>query len=322
MNEQKDHDNEFTIAFYNLENLFDTIDDPNTFDDDFTPEGKKKWTPKRYKKKIKRLSKAITTIGNDYQKHPPVILGIAEVETYQVVVDLINSNNLAAYNYGIVHYDSPDERGIEVALLYRKKYFELLDSKAYPIQFKKDNGEIDYTRDVLLVKGNLNGELMYYIVNHWPSRREGESKSEHKRIKTANLVLQIVADIKKETSNPKIIIMGDFNDNPTNKSIKEVLVTEEFYNPMESIFDKGDGTGNHRGEWFLFDQIIFSKTFFNEGVHTYKNANVYDKHFLKDKFGKYVENPYRTYVGHWYKGGMSDHFPVYIALNKNEINNE
>lgn len=318
MNEQQNYHNEFTIAFYNLENLFDTIDDPNTFDDDFTPDGLKKWTPKRYKKKVKRLSRAIATIGNDYVKHPPVILGIAEVETYQVVVDLIQSNSLVDCNYGIVHYDSPDERGIEVALLYRKKYFELLDSRIYPIQFRKNNGKIDYTRDVLLVKGNLNGELMYFIVNHWPSRREGEEESEHKRIKNANLVKKIVEEVKEETPNPKIIIMGDFNDNPTNKSVKDVLVTEEFYNPMEAIFAKGDGTGNHRGNWFLFDQIIFSKNFYKEGIHTYKNADIYDKHFLKDKFGKHVENPYRTYVGRWYKGGMSDHFPVYIALDKKE----
>ena len=316
MDTSKEKKEEFTIAFYNLENLFDTIDDPDTNDDAFTPEGDKKWTPRRYKKKVKRLARVITTIGNDDANHPPVILGIAEVENYQVVTDLIQSNHLKAFNYGIVHYDSPDERGIEVALLYRKKYFELLDSKIFPIHFVEGD-KIDYTRDILLVKGNLNGELMYFVVNHWPSRRNGEDVSEYKRIKTAELVLKIVDEIKAETQNPKIVIMGDFNDNPTNKSIKQVLVTDEFYNPMESIFDKGEGTGNYKGNWFLFDQIIFSKTFYNQGIYRYKNAAIYDKHFLKDKFGRYVENPLRTYKGNWYKGGMSDHFPVYMALNKN-----
>ncbi len=315
MENSTEHKEEFTIAFYNLENLFDTIDDPETNDDDFTPEGSKKWTPRRYKKKIKRLSKAIRTIGNDDVGHPPVILGIAEVENHEVVFDLINSSSLKEYNYGIVHYDSPDERGIEVALLYRKKYFELLESRPYYIQFEEEIGNIDYTRDILLVKGKLNGELMYFIVNHWPSRRSGE----YKRIKTAELVLKIISEIKEETENPKIIIMGDFNDNPTDKSIKQFLVTEEFYNPMESIFAKGDGSGNHKGNWYLFDQIIFSKTFY-QGKHTFKNANIYDKHFLKDKYGKYVENPLRTYRGHWYQGGMSDHFPVYIAVDKNKKN--
>ena len=161
----KDKEN-YTIAFYNLENLFDTIDDPDTNDDDFTPEGSKKWTPRRYKKKEKRLARAISTIGDDEIGHPPVVLGIAEVETYEVVTDLIQNKYLVDYHYGIVHYDSPDERGIEVAFLYRKKYFELLDSEPHPIQFTKDDGSIDYTRDVLYVKGKLNGELMHFFVNH------------------------------------------------------------------------------------------------------------------------------------------------------------
>ncbi|MCF6349811.1 MAG: endonuclease [Flavobacteriaceae bacterium] len=310
---------EFTIAFYNLENLFDTIDNPDTNDDDFTPEGKKKWTLRRYKKKIKRLSKVITTIGNDTIGYPPVILGVAEVENYEVIYDLIQSNYLEMYNYGIIHYDSLDERGIEVALLYRKKYFELLDSRPYYIQFEKKIGNIDYTRDILLVKGKLNGELMYFIINHWPSRRSGKESSEYKRIRNAELVLKIITEINEESQNPKIIIMGDFNDNPNNKSIQQVLVTNDFYNPMESIYDKGSGTGNYKGKWFLFDQIIFSKTFLKEGMHTYKNAAIYDKHFLKDKFSKFVENPLRTYSGNWYKGGMSDHFPVFITLEKKNI---
>ncbi len=315
MENSKEHKEEFTIAFYNLENLFDTIDDPETNDDEFTPDGNKKWTPRRYKKKIKRLSKAIRTIGNDDVNHPPVILGIAEVENYEVVFDLIESSSLEKYDYGIVHYDSPDERGIDTALLYRKKYFELIESRPYYIQFEEEIGNIDYTRDILLVKGKLNGELMYFIVNHWPSRRS----SEYKRIRTAELVLKIISEIKEETQNPKIIIMGDFNDNPTDKSVKQVMATNEFYNPMESIFEKGDGSGNYKGDWYLFDQIIISKTFY-KGKHTFKNANIYDKHFLKDKYGKYIENPLRTYRGNWYKGGMSDHFPVYIALDKKEEN--
>lgn len=304
----------FTVAFYNLENLFDTLDDPNTFDDDFTPDGVKKWTPRRYKKKIKRLAKAIRTIGDDKMVHPPVILGVSEVENYGVLSDLVQVSYLQYYDYDIVHYDSLDERGIDVAFLYRKKYFELLESRVYPIQFLESDGSIDYTRDVLLVKGNLNGELMYFIVNHWASRRSGLIETEYKRIQNAKLVLKIISEIEEETPNPKIIIMGDFNDNPTNKSVKEVLVTDDFYNPMETIFNRGNGSGNYKGDWFLFDQIIFSKTFYNHGKHRYINAGIYDKHFLKDKHGKYVENPYRTYRGNWYQGGISDHFPVYISL--------
>jgi endonuclease/exonuclease/phosphatase family metal-dependent hydrolase len=304
----------YTIAFYNLENLFDTIDDPDTDDDDFTPDGVKKWTPRRYKKKVKRLARAISTIGDDDMKEPPVILGIAEVETFEVVTDLIQTKYLVDFHYGIVHYDSPDERGIEVAFLYRKEFFELLESKPYAISFIRENGSTDYTRDVLYVKGKLNGELMHFLVNHWPSRRTGVEVSEHKRVAVAKLNQEIISEIQENSPDEKIIIMGDFNDNPKNRSVKYHLVTEEFYNPMESLYDKGMGTANHRGDWYLFDQIIFSRNFFEDNQHTFKHAGIYSKHFLKDKFGKFVEDPFRTYRGHWYKGGISDHFPVYITL--------
>jgi len=311
---EKETKDKFTVAFYNLENLFDTIDDPDTDDDDFTPDGKKKWTPRRYKKKVKRLARAISTIGDDDIKHPPVIIGIAEVENFEVVYDLIQNKYLIDSNYGIVHYDSPDERGIEVAFLYRKKYFELLESKPHGITFIKDDGSIDYTRDVLYVKGKLNGELMHFLVNHWPSRRSGVKESEYKRVAVAELNQKIIQEIYQKDKKANIIIMGDFNDNPTNKSIKGTLVTNEFYNPMESLYDKGMGTNNHQGDWYLFDQIIFTKNFLKTNKHTFKCAGIYSKHFLKDKFGKYIEDPFRTYRGNWYKGGISDHFPVYITL--------
>ncbi len=314
----KDTKNEFTIAFYNLENLFDIYDDPNFDDDDFLPEGEKKWTLRRYKKKIKRLSKVISTIGNDKMAHPPVVLGVAEVENIDVVLDLVESESLSNFGYKVVHYDSQDERGIEVAFIYREKYFELLDSKRYSTYFIRENGKKDFTRDILKVKGRLNGEIIYFLVNHWPSRRNGTEESEYKRIQLANLARSIIDEIQQENAEAKIIIMGDFNDNPTNKSIKQTLVTSDFYNPMESIFDKGNGTGNYQGEWFLFDQIIFTKNFFSYGKHIYKSTDIYDKHFLKDKQGKHKENPLRTYRGKWYKGGISDHFPVYMAVDKYE----
>ncbi len=315
---QNQKNNEFTIAFYNLENLFDIYDDPDFDDDDFLPNGEKKWSLRRYKKKIRRLSKVIRTIGNDHMEQPPVVLGVAEVENIDVVLDLIESDNLNEYNYGIVHYDSQDERGIEVAFLYRKDFFTVLDSKRYSTYFIRENGNKDYTRDILKVKGELNGETIYFLVNHWPSRRKGTEETEYKRVQLANLARTIIDEIQQEEHHAKIIIMGDFNDNPTNKSIKQVLVTDDFYNPMESIFDKGNGSGNHQGEWFLFDQIIFTNNLFDRGIHKYKNASVYEKHFLKDKNGKYKENPLRTYKGKWYKGGMSDHFPVYITIEKDE----
>ena len=309
----------YTIAFYNLENLFDTKNDPNTLDDDFTPKGKKNWNYKRYKRKVKKIANVIAQLGAEKSYHSPVIIGLVEMENREVLIDLTQTNQLKKHNYGIVHYDSPDERGIDVAMLYKKELFELLHSETFPLIITNENGERDYTRDILLVKGKLNGELIFVIVNHWPSRRSGEDESEEKRIKAAQLVGHIVDKIDKEIEDPKIIIMGDFNDDPTNKSIKEYLVNHRFYNPMERLISTGNGTLNHKHQWHLFDQIIFSKNFLNieDGKHSFKYAEVFDKHFLKEWKGKFKGNPFRTYVGKWYLGGLSDHFPVYVYLKKN-----
>jgi len=309
----------YTIAFYNLENLFDTKNDPNILDDDFTPKGRKNWNYKRYKRKIKKLGSVMRQLGTEKSFHSPAVIGVVEVENQAVLVDLVNTNNLKNENYGIVHYDSPDERGIDVALLYKKELFELLHSETFPLYLSAENGERDYTRDVLLVKGNLNGELVYILVNHWPSRRSGEDSTEEKRIKAAELVSSISYKITDETADAKIIIMGDFNDDPTSKSVKNYLVNDTFYNPMERLIATGNGTLNYKRTWHLFDQIIFSKNFIavKENSHSFKYAEVFDKYFLKEWKGKYKGNPFRTYVGKWYQGGFSDHFPVYVYLKKN-----
>lgn len=309
----------YTIAFYNLENLFDTKDDPLVLDDDFTPKGKKKWSYKRYKRKINKLSKVIAQLGTERSFYSPAIVGVVEVENQLVLEDLVNSSKLKNEHYGIVHYNSPDERGIDVALLYKKELFELLHSESFPLYLEDEHGERDYTRDVLLVKGKLNGELMYVLVNHWPSRRSGENTTEEKRIKAAELVHTIIAKINEESPTAKIIIMGDFNDDPTSTSVKNHLVTDAFYNPMERLIHTGNGTLNYKKTWHLFDQIIFSKNFSQiaENTHSFKYAEVFDDHFLKEWKGKYKGNPFRTYVGKWYQGGFSDHFPVYVYLKKN-----
>lgn len=309
----------YTITFYNLENLFDTKNDPNTLDDDFTPNGKKNWSYKRYKKKLKKLANVIAQLGAEKSFYSPAIIGVVEVENQTVLNDLVTTKHLKNEHYGIVHYDSPDERGIDVALLYKKELFELLHSETFPLLLNGENGDRDYTRDVLLVKGNLNGELVYTIVNHWPSRRSGTDVSEEKRIKAAQLVTYIVDKISAETQDAKIIIMGDFNDNPSNKSIKNYLVNHRFYNPMERLINTGNGTLNHDKTWHLFDQIIFSKNFLTieENKHSFKYAEVFDEQFLKVWKGKLKGNPFRTYIGKWYQGGFSDHFPVYVYLKKN-----
>lgn len=309
--------NTYTVAFYNLENLFDVINDPKTLDDDFTPEGKKHWNYKRYKKKIRKLGSVINQIGVEKSYYTPAIIGVAEVENKAVLTDLVQSKYLKEQHYGFVHYDSSDERGIDVALLYKKELFELLNSETFTVLLTDEKGKRDFTRDILLVKGKLNSELIYIIVNHWPSRRDVDITTK-KRIEAAKIVHKIINKIHTETQNAKIIIMGDFNDNPTDDSIKYIEKTH-FYNPMQKLLDKGKGTSTHRGNWFLFDQIIFSNNFFEykPNEHSFKYAEIFDKHFLKQWHGKYKGSPYRTYAGKKYLGGFSDHFPVYVYLKKN-----
>ena len=308
-----------TIAFYNVENLFDTVDDPTTHDDDFTPKGKKKWTYKRYKIKIRKLGSVISQLGLNRSKNLPAIVGLVEVENAKVVSDLANSSYLKKHHYGYVHHDSPDERGIDVALLYSKVVFELLTSKTYAVFLKDDKGERDYTRDILKVSGNLHGELVHILVNHWSSRREGAAETEHKRIAAAETARNIIAEIRAKEMDAKIILMGDFNDDPTSKSVNEFLVKDDFFNPMNSLLDaEKSGTTTYNKKWNLFDQIIFSNNFKEktEGKLYFKHAEVFNKKWLKIFKGKLKGSPFRTYIGPWYQGGFSDHFPVYAFLKK------
>lgn len=311
----------YTLAFYNLENLFDINNDSETHDDDFTPEGRKKWNLKRYNRKIKKLGSVISQIGIEEAGIPPVIVGVAEVENLKVLTDLANSKKLIEHRYGIVHYNSQDERGIDVALLYQKEHFELLDSEVFPLIFIEENGEKDYSRDILLVKGNLKGKLTYFIVNHWPSRRKGTEETEPNRIQAAALARMVIAKAVNESEDAHVVILGDFNDNPTNNSIKQHLVQDDFYNPFESIYDQGRGTATHDDNWYLFDQIILSKNFFNkENGLVFRQAEIFDEHFLKSWKGKRKGDPFRTYIGKWHQGGASDHFPVYVTLKKKDEN--
>jgi predicted extracellular nuclease len=308
----------YTIAFYNLENLFDTFDDKRTRDDDFLPSSEKRWTQKRYKKKLRKLGYTISRIGAKTTKTIPVIVGLAEVENRLVVSDLISSKGLKDKSYNIVHFDSPDERGIDVAFIYNTKLFSVESTEVFSLNLFDKFGQRDYTRDILLVEGFLNDEKIYVLVNHWPSRREGVDESEKKRLLASDKVIEIINLIKQRDNNPKIIVMGDFNDNPTNKSIKQLIMSQDLYNPMEALLSYSRGTLNYRSEWNLFDQILFSTNFFeyNPNKHSFSKANIFDSEFLKQFRGKYKGNPFRTFVGRKYKGGYSDHFPVYMHLKK------
>lgn len=308
----------FTIAFYNLENLFDTFDDLNTYDNDFLPNSDRRWTEKRYHKKLKKLGSVISQIGTATTNKYPVLVGLAEVENRLVIDDLINSSSLKNSQYDLVHFDSPDERGIDVALIYDKKYFKVIHSEVYSVELFDEDGSPDHTRDILFVEGLLNNEKISVLVNHWPSRREGVELSEPARIIASNKAIEIIKSINSRDENAKVIVMGDFNDNPLNKSVKNLMQSHDLYNPMNDLPTYTRGSLNHRKEWYLFDQILFSTNFFEygKGKHSFSRVDIFDKTFLKQYKGKYKGNPFRTYAGYKYKGGFSDHFPVYLHLKK------
>ena len=316
--EPETESNIYTIAFYNVENLFDIIDDPDKHDDDFLPGSDKRWTNKRYKKKIYKLGTAISQIGEDRSGKSPILVGLAEVENKKVLDDLVSTNQLEEHNYGYVHYNSPDERGIDVALLYQKDVFKLINSESFSIDITAEGDSPDYTRDILLVEGELNKEHIYVLVNHWSSRREGSAETEFKRLIAAEKVIEIVNDVRLKDSDAKIIVMGDFNDDPSSKSIQQLTNTLELHNPMETLLSYSRGTLNHKFQWNIFDQILISTNFFEteKESHSFSKADIFDEEFLRIYKGKFKGQPFRTFVGAKYKGGYSDHFPVFIQLKK------
>ena len=307
----------FTIAFYNLENFFDTKDAPYVLDNDFTPRGVKKWDEDRFRKKTKKLAKTISKVGEGDSSLHPVLVGLAEVENKTVIEALLSTKSLKDLGYAYVHFDSPDERGIDTALLYNPKHFEVIDSETIPLLVENKDGERDLTRDILYVYGRLNQEEVHVFVNHWPSRRDGAAETNHKRIKAAETIIQKLNGIGEEY--PNCIIMGDFNDDPKSESIQHLMNTGKFINPMQSLLSPNSGSANYKGQWSLFDQILLSHSFLNfeKGTHSFKKAKIFAPIFLKEWKGKYKGNPFRTYVGKKYLGGYSDHFPVYVVLKEN-----
>ncbi|MEP3208940.1 MAG: endonuclease/exonuclease/phosphatase family protein [Maribacter sp.] len=314
-----------TIAFYNVENLFDTKNDSLIFDDDRTPEGKDNWTIGRYEKKITNIAKVLSEVGSVLTKTSPDIIGLCEIENKWVVEDLIQHKTLNDKNYGIIHFDSPDERGIDVAFLYKKSAFIPDSFKSHRLLIFDDEGFRDYSRDQLVVGGFLDNEKIVFIINHWPSRSGGEARSRPNRLAAAKLNSRIIDSIKKLNVDSKIISMGDFNDDPIDDSFKKVLKTKgkvknvsegSPFNPMEKLFRKGIGSLAYRDKWNLFDQIFFTSNLINDKKEGYGfwTAAVFNPTYLLDPMGRYKGYPLRTYAGGSYIGGYSDHFPVYMYL--------
>ena len=316
-----------TVAFYNVENLFDTINDTLVYDDDKTPLGKDRWTTERYTKKVGDISTVISKIGFDLTGSSPDIIGLCEVEKQEVVEDLIHHPKLINNNYGIIHVDSPDERGIDVALIYKKSVFIPITFVSHRLLLLDERQERDYTRDQLVVGGRLDNRSIHLIINHWPSRSGGEARSRPGRIAAARLNKRIMDSILAIAPDSGIIIMGDLNDNPTDDSLKKVLETraereglsaDELFNPMESLYKKGHGSLAYRDEWSLFDQILLTGNLVtqNENNFSFWKVGIYNPSFLITQDGRFKGYPHRTYAGGSYTGGFSDHFPVYITIIK------
>jgi len=316
------------IAFYNLENLFDTVDDTSKFDEASPIMEMKTNREEVYKMKIHNMARVIADIGTDEVKNSPAIIGVSEVENRGVLIDLINDSLLVGKDYGIVHFDSPDARGIDVGLLYQKALFQPISSSKHELKIYDDiAGNRVYTRDQLLVSGKLDGDLIHIIVNHWPSRSGGEARSRPKREAAARLDKHLIDSLQAIDPYAKIFTMGDLNDDPTNSSIKKILKAEKdrdkvkfkgIYNPYENFFRKGLGTTAYRDAWSLFDQIMMTQPLLDKDFSSYRfyKAFIFNKYYLTTKAGRYKGYPFRSWADGGFTDGFSDHFPVYVYVIK------
>ena len=318
-----------TIAFYNVENLFDTINDINK-NDEASPIMEIKFNRSEiYKKKVKNMASVIADIGSDLVNKSPSIVGLSEVENRNVIEDLLNNKHLSNKNYDIVHYDSPDERGIDVGLIYNKDVFKVNSTKSHElIIYDNKSSKRNYTRDQLVVSGLLDNELIHLIVNHWPSRSGGEERSRAGRMAAAELNKKIIDSLQNKYKNAKIITMGDFNDDPHDDSMKKILNAKKYiedvktngiYNPMEVILsDQGIGSNAYRDVWQLFDQILVTEPFLNKKYDSYQfyKAGIFNKSYLINKAGRYKGYPFRSFSWGSFTDGYSDHLPSYIYLIK------
>lgn len=321
---REDESDQIRISFYNVENLFDTINEPVKLDDEFTPESEKKWGTERYNDKLSKLSRVFASMGDGTDA--PAIVGLAEVENKTVLNDLLKTEAFSANRYGIVHQESPDMRGIDLALLYRKDLVKLKSESFIEATFP---AESEYTsRDILYAETQIDGERLHIIINHWPSRYGGAEKSEPRRLRVAELVRNKVDEIQKKSADAKIILLGDFNDGPTNKSITTVLKADtvrkespknHLVNISFPIEKNGGGSYNYRGQWQLMDQIIVSKALLSD-----KNMNtseeltkVLREDYMLYKDKRYGPKPNRSFGGPNYYGGYSDHLPIYTDIKLN-----
>lgn len=312
------------VGFYNVENLYDTIDSPDTDDHEFLPDSPKQWGTQRYQRKLDKMAGVIAGVGKDLHPQGLAVLGLCEVENRQVVEDLVAAGPLKDRGYRVVHEDSWDRRGVDVALVHDPVRFQVYAHKAYRLHMADPEFR---TRDQLLVSGVLDGDTTHVIVNHWPSRRGGQKRSMPNRKAAAELGRHIVDSLLAGNADAHIVYMGDLNDDPVDASVQRYLRATgdkqsaqgtNLYNPMSGLFQKGIGSLAWRDSWNLFDQIIISQGLLNGhgGSYKYYGARVFNEPYLRQKEGNFAGYPSRTFVGDTYQDGYSDHFPVFLILVK------
>lgn len=327
----------YKVVFYNLENLFDTINDPETNDDEFTPEGPKRWNATKMAKKLSNIERVFADITafncgeklsvDDY----PVVIGVSEIENRAVLEEVVALRKLSPARYRICHYDSPDRRGVDVAFLYRSDVFELEGSAAIP--FNMPEMPNLRTRDVVTMWGKIDGEPFYFMVAHWPSRLGGQAASAPRREHAARLMRHAADSVRRINPNVKVVMMGDFNDDATDASVMEILggcgdikaIPEGgYYNPYVNLLKNGYGTLGYRDSWNLFDNIVVSENLATGSTGELKLQKaskkyygyIFNRPYLLQQEGQYKGYPLRTYVGNNFQGGFSDHFPVFITIAK------
>ncbi|MEO8088637.1 MAG: endonuclease [Bacteroidota bacterium] len=315
------------IGFYNLENFYDTINDPGKNDEEFLPGGANHYTGAVYLDKISKLSDVISLIGTDVTPDGLALMGCAEIENDTVLTDLTHSPKLVGRGYKIVHYNSPDIRGIDVGLLYNPKYFTPKFSEPLFVPLIDPDGAPRYTRDVLYVEGTFLGESIFVFVNHWPSRRGGEEASAPGRALAASVAKHKIDSITKINPDAKIVLMGDLNDDPVSPSLTKVIgaLGERkdvqrggMFNPWMVYYKQGIGTLAYNDSWNLFDQIVISSGWLNKdrpGLF-FKEARIFSKPWMIQQDGRYKGYPKRTYDFNKYIGGYSDHFPTFTVFLK------
>ena len=328
------------IGFYNLENLFDTYDDPAKNDEEFLPEGKNKWTPEKYAKKVHNMARVIRAMKDDAGAYH-TILGISEIENRLVIEDLVSDPQIADANFQIVHYDGPDRRGVDVALVYDPAKFKYLDSESIPFTFEGTQVEItltqaeqDYfrTRDILMVHGLIDGEHFAFYVMHSPSRLGGKGSDLRSRV--TEIVYNHSREMERKYPGIKIAAMGDMNDNPTDESQKvwlhgrrtiEEMTPADFFDPFEKMLEDGYGSLAYRGEWNIYDivQVNYNLAVAPEGGYKIRRLHkkgyygrVFHKPFMTQQSGQYKDQPFRTFSNGAFIGGYSDHYPTYIAISR------